>query len=54
MSNTKAKTTGNWALPPTTHNTPSRPLTGRVIFGMLTGDEGPEPTNREPDAKPRR
>ena len=42
MSNTKLKTLGNWALPPTNNNNADRPLTGRVIFGMLTGNEGPD------------
>lgn len=46
MSITNLKTAGNWALPPTNNNVTDRPLTGRVIFGMLTtGTEGPEPTN---------
>ena len=54
MSKTKATTHGNWAPPPKQQHTPSRSLTGRVIFGMLTGDEGPESKEREPDAKPRR
>lgn len=43
MPNTKLKTLGHWALPPTTNNTAGRPLAGRVIVGMLTGNEGPEP-----------
>ncbi len=42
MSDQKA-TTFHWALPPTNTNTHSRPLTGRVIFGMLTGG-GPDQT----------
>ena len=42
MSITKQKTLGNWALPPTNNNNAGRPLAGRVIFGMLTGHEGPE------------
>lgn len=46
MSITKLKTIGNRALPPTNDNqTPVRPLTGRVIVGMLTGEEAPVPTN---------
>jgi hypothetical protein len=44
MSMNKGKTIGNWALPPTNNNNAGRSLAGRVIFGMLTGHEGPEPT----------
>lgn len=47
MSNTKGQTVGNWALPPTNNNVAHRPLTGRVIFGMLTGGESPEPNATE-------
>lgn len=44
MSNTKGQaTTWHWALPPNNNNHAHRPLTGRVIFGMLTGDEIPAP-----------
>jgi hypothetical protein len=44
MSNTKGQaTTWQWALPPNNNNHAHRPLTGRVIFGMLTGDEIPAP-----------
>jgi hypothetical protein len=42
MSNTNGKQLGNWASPPKNNNTQDRPLTGRVIFGMLTGGEGPD------------
>jgi hypothetical protein len=45
MSITKLKPAGNWAPPPTTNNTDGRPLSGRVIFGMLTGNEVPDPGN---------
>jgi hypothetical protein len=45
MSNTKGQTTWHWALPPTNNNLAHRPHTGRVIFGMLTGGESPEPNN---------
>jgi hypothetical protein len=57
MSNTKLKTPGNWAIPPTSNNHAGRPLAGRVIFGLLTGNEGPEPTRDESKSakkKPRR
>lgn len=39
MTITKLKTT--WALPSNTNAT-DRSLNGRVIFGMLTGAEGPD------------
>ena len=45
MSITKLKTLGNWALPPINNNTADRPLAGRVIFGMLTGNEEPDSNN---------
>jgi len=41
MSITKLKTIGHWALP-TNSKTQDRPLAGRVIFGILTGTEGPD------------
>ncbi len=41
MSITKLKTLGTWALPINTNPTDRR-LNGRVIFGMLTGTEGPD------------
>jgi len=44
MSITKLKSAGNWALPPTNNNV-GRHLNGRVIFGMLTGNEVPVQTN---------
>ena len=56
MSVTKLKTIGNWATPPKNTNAEDRPLTGRVIFGMLTG-EGPDhtvPTEVITSAKDRR
>ena len=42
MSIMKLKTIGKRALPPTNTNTARQPLAGRVIVGMLTGDEDPE------------
>ena len=42
-SNWQTKAIGNWATPPKNTNAEDRPLTGRVIFGMLTG-EGPDQT----------
>jgi hypothetical protein len=44
MSITKLKPAGSWAPPKTTH-TAHRTLSGRVIFGLLTGDEEPDPTS---------
>jgi hypothetical protein len=42
MSITKSKRTGKWA-PPRYHDNHARgDLTGRVIFGLLTGDEEPD------------
>ena len=42
MSITKLKQLGNWAVPPINNNNAGRPLAGRVIVGMLTGNEGPD------------
>ena len=51
---TKTKA-GNWALPPTNTNAQGRPLTGRVIFGMLTGEGPDQPSKTDVvSEKPRR
>lgn len=44
MSITKLKPSGNWAPPNTNNHNASRTLNGRVIFGLLTGNEVPDPT----------
>jgi hypothetical protein len=44
MSITKLKAAGNWAPPNTNDNNADHTLTGRVIFGLLTGNEVPDPT----------
>ena len=53
MSKTKPK---HWAAPPAPPtNAQDRPLTGRVLIGLLTGDEAPEPAaTDDSDSKSRR
>lgn len=50
MSITKLHQIGHWAVPPDHTNRAHRPLAGRVIFGMLTGDEAPESATQTREA----
>jgi hypothetical protein len=54
MSITKLKAAGNWAPPNHNNNTAGRNLNGRVIFGLLTGNEVPEPVDVVTSVRDRR